>query len=323
MMGNTCPIESFFDPVHSVDYIVLANMIANLLFLPMLWKELADFRFVFNSQLFRPVWVYALPIMVMNLAAVTNMLFDRLFLQYLLPDNFYPGRTTKDAIGIYGQCVKLSVFMNLAIQAFKYAAEPFFFSKGEDKNAPPIFAQIMKWFIIVCVIMWVGICLNLDLLAALFLKKKIFHEGLPAVPWLLSAFLFLGIYYNLAAWFKLTNKTQFGTYLTLTGAVVVITLNVVLVPLIGYLGCAIAFATSSFVMMALCYHYGQKYYPVPYDLKSAVRYILTGGVVIYASTFISTPNLWVSVPVHMLILLLFTAGIFIMERRHLPFLQKK
>ncbi|HEV7381357.1 MAG TPA: polysaccharide biosynthesis C-terminal domain-containing protein [Dyadobacter sp.] len=316
-------IDTFYDPAHAVDYIVLANVIANLLFIPMLWREFADFRFIFNRTLFRPVWVYAFPIMVMNLAAVTNMLFDRLFLQYLLPENFYPGRTTKDAIGIYGQCVKLSVFMNLAIQAFKYAAEPFFFSKGEDKSAPPVFAQIMKWFIIVCVIMWVGICLNLDLLAEVFLKKKIFQEGLPAVPWLLSAFLFLGIYYNLAAWFKLTNKTQYGTYLTLTGAAVVIVLNVVLVPLIGYLGCAIAFATSSFVMMALCYYYGQKYYPVPYDLRSAIQYILVGGIIIVASTFLGISDLWISVPVHMLILLLFTAGVFMMERKHLPFLRKK
>ncbi len=316
-------IASFYDPIHTVDYIVLVNLIANLLFLPLLWKEFADFKFVFNFTLFKPVWVYAFPIMIMNLAAVTNMLFDRLFLQYLLPENFYPGRTTKDAIGIYGQCVKLSVFMNLAIQAFKYAAEPFFFSKGEDKNAPPVFAQIMKWFVIICVMMWVGISLNLDLLAAIFLKKKVFHEGLPVVPWLLSAFLFLGIYYNLAAWFKLTNKTQYGTYLTLAGAFVVITLNVMLVPVFGYLGCAIAFAVSSFVMMALCYHFGQKYYPVPYEVGSAVRYIIAGGLVIYASAFLDMPNLWVSVPVHMLIFAGFSAFVFYLERRNIPFLKKR
>lgn len=316
-------IDTFYDPIHMVDYIVMANLVANMLFIPLLWREFADFKFVFNRTLFKPVWVYAFPIMIMNLAAVTNMLFDRLFLQYLLPENFYPGRTTKDAIGIYGQCVKLSVFMNLAIQAFKYAAEPFFFSKGEDKNAPPVFAQIMKWFVIICVMMWVGISLNLDILAALFLKKKIFHEGLPAVPWLLSAFLFLGIYYNLAAWFKLTNKTEYGTYLTLTGAGVVITLNVILVPIMGYLGCAIAFSASSFVMMVLCYHFGQKYYPVPYEVGSALQYMIAGGLVIYATTFLKMPDLWVSVPVHMLILAVFSAFIFFLERRNIPFLRKK
>lgn len=316
-------IDLFYDPLHAVDYIILANLISNLLFLPMLWKEFSDFKFVLNKELFKPVWVYAFPIMIMNLAAVTNMLFDRLFLQYLLPDNFYPGRTTKDAIGIYGQCIKLSVFMSLAIQAFKYAAEPFFFSKGEDKNAPPVFAEITKWFIIVCVVMWVGISLNLDLLAQVFLKKKIFHEGLGTVPWQLAAFLFLGVYYNLAAWFKLTNKTQYGTYLTLTGAFVVMGLNVLLVPRIGYLGCGIAFAVSSFVMMALCYIYGQKYYPVPYDVVSAIKYFGLGGLVIFLSSLYKIPDLWLAVPVHIFIFFVFIILIFLMEKGSLSKLKAK
>ena len=311
-------IDRFYNPLHAADYIVLANLIANFLFFPMLWKELTDFKFVFNREIFRPVWVYAFPIMIMNVAAVTNMLFDRIFLQFLLPKNFYPGRTTKDAIGIYGQCIKLSVFMNLAIQAFKYAAEPFFFSKGEDKNAPPLFAKIMKWFIIVCVAMWVGICLNLDILAELFLKKKIFHEGLVVVPWLLAAFLFLGVYYNLATWFKLTNKTQYGTYLTLTGAFIVIVLNVILVPILGYLGCAIAFAGSSFTMMVLCYYLGQKYYPVPYNVKSALTYITIGGIIIYCSSLVKFPGLWISVPIHFLIFTVYVTCVGFIERKSLP-----
>jgi len=311
-------IDQFYNSSHAADYIVLANLIANLLFFPMLWKELTDFRFVFNREIFRPVWVYAFPIMIMNVAAVTNMLFDRIFLQFLLPKNFYPGRTTKDAIGIYGQCIKLSVFMNLAIQAFKYAAEPFFFSKGEDKNAPPLFAKIMKWFIIVCVTMWVGICLNLDILAEVFLKKKIFHEGLVVVPWLLAAFLFLGVYYNLATWFKLTNKTQYGTYLTLTGAFIVIILNVILVPILGYLGCAIAFAGSSFTMMVLCYYLGQKYYPVPYNVKSALTYIIIGGIIIYGSSLVKFPGLWISVPIHLLIFTVYVTCVGFIERKSLP-----
>jgi len=312
-------VDRFYDSQHSADYIVLANLIANFLFFPMLWKELTDFRFVFNKEIFRPVWVYAFPIMIMNVAAVTNMLFDRIFLQFLLPENFYPGRTTKYAIGIYGQCIKLSVFMNLAIQAFKYAAEPFFFSKGEDKNAPPVFAKIMKWFIIVCVMMWIGICLNLDILAEMFLKKKIFHEGLSVVPWLLAAFLFLGVYYNLATWFKLTNNTKYGTYLTIAGACVVMLLNLILVPLIGYLGCAIAFAGSSFTMMVACYHFGQKYYPVPYDVKSALGYIAAGAIIIYASSLVKFPSLWISAPVHLLIFLAILACTGFIERKSIPF----
>jgi O-antigen/teichoic acid export membrane protein len=316
-------IDLFYDPANAPTYIVLANLIANVFYFWMLRQELSDFRFVFSWDLFRPVWVYAFPILIMNAGGVLNTLFDRSFIQYLLPENFYPGRSNKTAIGIYIQCYKLSIFMNLAIQAFKYAAEPFFFSKGEDKNAPPVFAQVTKWFVIICVMMWVGISLHVDLLAELFLKKKIFHEGIGVVPWLLAGFLFLGIYYNLATWFKLTDKTQYGTFLTLTGALTVAVLNVILVPRIGYLGCAVAFACSGFTMMSLCYYFGQKYYPVPYDVKSALAYISAASVVIYASSQFPITDLTVSVAVHMLVFALFAAVVFWIERNSLPFLVTK
>lgn len=316
-------IDLFYNPVNAPSYIVLANLIANILYFWMLRKELADFRFVFSAALFKPVWVYAFPILIMNAGAVLNTLFDRAFIQYLLPPDFYPGRTNRAAIGIYIQCYKLSIFMNLAIQAFKYAAEPFFFSKGEDKNAPDVFAKVTKWFVIICVLMWVGISLNVDLLAELFLKKKIYHEGIAVVPWLLAGFLFLGIYYNLATWFKLTDKTQYGTFLTLTGALTVAMLNIVLVPRVGYLGCAIAFACSGFTMMALCYYYGQKYYPVPYQVRSALSYIFAAGLLIYASTFIKIPNLLVAVPIHMTMFIVFSMVVFWIEKDSLPFMTRK
>ncbi|WP_439584406.1 lipopolysaccharide biosynthesis protein [Dyadobacter bucti] len=315
-------VDVIYDPFRAPDYIILANLIANLTFLWMLRQEFADFRFVFSKDLFKPVWVYAFPIMVMNMGGILNMLFDRAFIQFLLPENFYPGRTQKTAIGIYTQCYKLSIFMNLAIQSFKYAAEPFFFSKGEDKNAPPVFAKITKWFIIVCVLMWVGICLNLDLLAALFLKQKIYHEGLPIVPWLLAGYLFLGVYYNLATWFKLTDKTEFGTWLTLSGAFVTIATSFILVPLIGYLGFAIAFALSGFVMVAACYYFGQKYYPVPYDVVSALGYVGAGSLLIFVSTQVKIPDLWVAVPVHMLMFAIFAGCTFLIERKNIPFLKR-
>ena len=316
-------IDFIYDPLHAPDYIIMANLIANMFFFWMLRKELSDFSFVFSKALFKPVWVYAYPIMIMNAGSIVNMLFDRAFIQFLLPENFYPGRTTKQAIGIYVQCYKLSIFMNLAIQAFKYAAEPFFFSRGEEKNAPPVFAMITKYFIIICVLMWVGISLNLDLFAELFLKQKIYHEGLPVVPWLLAGYLFLGIYYNMAAWFKLTDKTQYGTWLTLTGAFITMATSFILVPNIGYLGFAIAFALSGFVMVALCYYYGQKYYPVPYDVGSALGYIGAGALLIYISTLFRFDDLWIAVPVHMLVFAAFAGFVFFIERKNIPFLQRK
>ncbi|WP_439558195.1 lipopolysaccharide biosynthesis protein [Dyadobacter sp.] len=315
-------IDLFYNPAHAPDYIVLANLIANLLFFVSLRKEFAEFRFVFDKTLFQPVWVYAFPILIMNAGGVINMLFDRTFIQFLLPDGFYPGRSTKTAIGIYVQCYKLSIFMNLAIQAFKYAAEPFFFTKGEDKNAPPIFAKVTKYFIIICALMWVGISLNLDLFAELFLKQKIYHEGLPVVPWLLAGYLFLGIYYNVATWFKLTDQTQYGTWFTLTGAGITIVTSFLLVPQIGYLGFAIAFALSGLVMLVLCYYYGQQFYPVPYDVKSAVGYLAGGGVLIFLSSLFKIQELWLSATLHIILFGLFAAVVFMLERKNLPAFRK-
>ena len=299
-------------------YIVIANLIANLTFFWFLRQELLGFRFVWNWKIFRPVWVYAFPIMIMNIAGVTNLLFDRMALQFLLPEGFYAGRTTRDAIGIYSQTFKLSIFMNLAIQAFKYAAEPFFFSKAEDKNAPEVFADVMKWFIIICVLMGVGICLNLPTLADIFLRRKIYHEGLPVVPWLLLGFLFLGIYYNLATWFKLTDKTQYGTYLTVTGACITASLNIVLVPVMGYLGCALAFASSSVIMAALCYAFGQKFYPVPYRVGSALGYVILGGIVAWGASFLPRVSFWVDLGVGVVAFLLFVLLVLLIERDTLP-----
>lgn len=312
-------VNFFYFPEHAAWYIILANLIASVSYLFFLRKEFSYFRFHLNWSLFKPVWVYAFPIMVMNLAGVTNMLFDRAFLQFLLPDGFYPGRSTKDAIGIYTQAYKLSIFMNLAIQAFKYAAEPFFFSKAEDKNAPEVFAEVMKWFVIVCVMMWVLISINLDILAFVFLRKEIYHEGLFVIPWLLVGFLFLGIYYNLSTWFKITDRTEYGTYITLLGVSITVIMNLTLVPVIGYLACGIAFATSGVVMAICSYVFGQKFYPVPYHLQSGLAYIVSGALLVGLVSIIEVGNGWLQMAIKLVISIVYMVIVARIEWPHLPF----
>ena len=310
-------IDTFYRPEIAPRYIVLANLIANLAFFWLLRRQFTDFKFVFNAQLFKPVWRYAYPILIMNLAAVTNMMSDRIFLNRLLPEGFYPGRSSEDALGIYGNCYKLSIFMNLAIQAFKYAAEPFFFSKAEDKNAPLVFARVMHWFIVVCVVIWLVVSLNLDLLG-LILRRPIYREGLAVVPVLLLAFLFLGIYYNLTTWFKLTNKTSYGTFITLAGAACNVLLNFLLVPQFGYMGSAFTFMFSSFLMMAVCYLLGQKHYPVPYNVASAAFYVLSAGLLIYLAYPIKSANLGLAFAYHSALLGLYFLVILVIERDIIP-----
>lgn len=306
--------QKLYSPSIGAGYIFLANLIANASFFIFLRKEMADFRFQFDKEIFKDLWIYAYPIMIMGLAGMVNQVFDRILLERFLPENFYPNRTAQAALGIYGNAYKLSIFMALSTQAFRYAAEPFFLSKTADKNAPETLAQATKWFMIVCIFIWLGVCMNLDWLKVLFLRKKIYWEGVSVVPILLLANLFLGIYYNISVWFKLNNKTYFGTYITIFGLLVTAVLNIILIPRMGYMGCAIAFFVSCFSMTALCYYYGQKYYPVPYKIKSAFGYIITAGALIYFTLKIPISNLWLSIPYHLILLGLYTIGVIIVER---------
>ena len=305
-------IQYMYDPGIGPGYIFLANLIGNAFYLLILWRAFAGFRFRINRAELWVLLIYAFPIMLTNLVGVINSLTDRIFLRHLLPEGFYAGISSADALGIYGNCYKLSVFMALAIQSFKFAADPFFFSQAEDKNAPNLLARVTKWFLIVCVILWVGASLNLDVLGLVLSKR--YRVGLDIVPLLLLANLFLGIYYNISFWFKLSDKTKFGTLITAVGAGVTIIGNILLIPVMGYMGCAIAFLISSFVMMAMCYFLGEKHYPVPYDVRSAVGYVVGAGLLIYLSWQFPIANLWIAVPVHLTLCGLFVASVLFIER---------
>ncbi len=304
-------IDLIYYPEIGPGYIILANLLGNATYFWLLRDAFSGFRFRLDPMEVKVMLAYAFPIMLTGLAGLVNAMTDRLFLQHWLPNGFYAGLTSKDALGIYGNCLKLSVFMALVIQSFKFAADPFFFSRAEDKNSPKLLADVTKWFIIVCVLIWVAVSLNLDVVGLLVSKR--YRPGLPIVPLLLLANLFLGVYYNIAFWFKLSDKTNYGTLITVVGAGVTIALNILLIPRIGYMGCAVAFLASSIVMTALCYVLGERYYPVPYNLKSAFGYIIGAGLLIYASLQIQIHNLWVAVPYHLALLGLFVMAVVAAE----------
>jgi O-antigen/teichoic acid export membrane protein len=305
-------IQKFYDPTLGAGYIFLANLIANTFYFWLLRKTLWQFRPQLSKADAWALVVYSFPLMLTTLAGLFNTLADRALLGSFLPDGFYAGLTTKGAIGVYGNCYKLSVFMSIAIQSFRYAADPFFFSRADDKDSPALLARVTKWFVIVCVLIWVGVSLNLDLFGRLVSER--YRVGLVVVPILLLANLFLGVYYNISFWFKLSDKTVFGTYITVAGAASTILLNIVLIPQMGYMGCAVAFLISSLLMTGLCYYFGEKYYPVPYDLRSALGYIGGAGLLLFGASFVKIPNLWLSVPYHALLFGAFFAIVAIIER---------
>jgi len=307
------PLASFiYRPEIGPAYILLANLIANGLYFLFLRNAFAGFRLTFDGPAARKLLVYSFPIMLTGLSGVLNALTDRLLLRQWLPTGFYSGLTSEAALGIYGQCVKLSIFMALATNAFKFAADPFFFSQAEDKNSPKLLADVTKWFTIICVLIWVGVSLNLDVVGLVISQR--YRAGLNVVPLLLLANLFLGVYYNISFWFKLSDKTQYGTLITMVGLTVTVLGNIGLIPVMGYMGCAVAFLASSFVMMALCYYLGERHYPVPYHVRSAVGYVLGAGILIGLSWLFPITNLWIAVPVHLVLFGLFLLIVLAVER---------
>lgn len=273
-----------YDPSIGVGYIIYSNLIANALLIPFLIKSFLKVKFALNKE-WIPMFLYAAPLMIMGFAGVTNEMLSRILLKYLLPENFYPNQSNLEILGVFGACYKLSVFMTLAVQAFRYAFEPFFFSKSKDKNSPELFAKIMHGFIIFGSFSWLTISIFLPDLAPIFLRQNSYLTGLSIVPWLLGGGLFLGIYYNLSVWYKLTDKTKYGAWITIVGSILSVILNIILIPIIGYIGSAITTFSAYMIMVLLSYLIGQKHYPVPYYVGRGCFYLLLAGVLIIAFYF--------------------------------------
>jgi O-antigen/teichoic acid export membrane protein len=304
-----------FDPQVGISYIFIANLIANTFYLIFFFNTLINWRPAYDREVFSSMINYAYPIMLTGLAGMTNEFFSRLALENWLPKNFYPGKSSAYALGVFGACYKFSVLMNLAVQAFRMAGEPFFFSQSNDKNSPQLFAKVNHYFVILCCFILIGVSINLDVLKFLMQKPE-YWEGLNIVPPLLLGYLFLGVYYNFTVWFKLTDKTYYGTIITVGGAVLTIAFNFLLIPIAGYYGSSLATALVYFFMMIACYAFGQKYYPIPYKILSDSVYVVATMVIIYFVNGIIVENLFISLSLHAAIVLIFLIVIYRIEKRH-------
>jgi O-antigen/teichoic acid export membrane protein len=306
-----------FDPARGVGFVVLANLVANAFYLLFFAGMLRKWKPAFDRTLSPDMFRYAYPIMLMGLAGMTNEMFSRATLEWWLPEGFYPGHSADYALGVFGACYKFAILMNLAIQAFRYAAEPFFFSNAADKNSPTLFATVNHYFIIVCCLLFLAVSTNLDIIGFLFLKNKAYWEGLSIVPVLLLGYLFLGVYYNLSAWFKLSDRTYFGTFLTVGGAIITIVANYILIPLYGYMGSSWATLICYFSMAVACYVLGQKYYPIPYRVVAGMGYILSTIVLAWGINQLTFENLWIGTGVRGIIIIIYSGTIFFLERKSL------
>ncbi len=304
--------ETLYHPGWKLDYVFIANLLASAATLLMLAPLYRSLRLgAFDRNLWRQMLAYAAPLVVVGVAGMINQLSDRYLLKQWLP-----GTLDENLIqlGIYNACVKIAVLMNLFTQAFKYAAEPFFFQQAAASGATEKYARVGQAFTLVGSLTFLGIMLYLDLVR--YLIDPSFWEGLHIVPLLLLAYLFLGLYFNFSFWYKLTDRTRFGAYIATGGAVITLALNYLLIPHIGYLGSAWAALGSFSAMAVVCLAIGRRYYPVPYPLGRMGLYLLL-ALALWGISLVLPSQAWDLGPkmaVHTLLLGVFLLGIFVMER---------
>jgi len=256
-----------YNPEIGVGYIFISNLLASSLKLLLLTPQFKGIFGGIDRDTLKKMLAYSLPMVVIGFAGIINEMLDRSILKFFLP---YDLHTNMEQLGIYGASYKLSILMTLFIQAFRYAAEPFFFSHAKEKKSTKVYADVMKYFVIVCVTIFLLVTLYIDVFK--YFIGKDFRVGLPVVPILLMANLFLGVYVNLSIWYKLTDRTLMGAWVSLGGALLTIVLNVVFIPTYGYMASAWATLACYGSMTVVSYVLGQKFYPVDYDLKNFFKY---------------------------------------------------
>lgn len=269
---------TWYDPQMGIGYVFLANLLASgatfLVLLPdyrLAWQKTGA---AFDRALLKTMLWYAMPLVIAGFAGIANELLDRLLLKALLPGSSV---AVLEQVGVYGACYKMAIFMNLFTQAFNYAAEPFFFRNAKKDYAKPLYANIALLFLLVGCVGFLGIMLFMDVVQY-FLAPN-YREGLVIVPILLLANLFLGLYYNVAVWYKLSDQTRFGAYIALAGASITVVANLLLIPYfvqsgqVGYLGSAWATLGCYVTMVVLAYGFGQRYYAIPYAVGRMGAYL--------------------------------------------------
>lgn len=267
-----------------IGYVFLSNLMASILTFALLLPEVWQLKLKANKHLLIEMFGYSWPIFVANLSFIINENIDKIFLSHLLPASISESQT-----GIYAGCAKLAVFLSIFIMAYRLGAEPFFFNHAKQEHATKTYAKIMNYFVLAISLIFVGIVANLEILKHFIAKE--FWVGLEVVPILLMGYVSLGIYMNLSIWYKLSDQTKYGLYISGVGAILTIVLNVLFIPRYGFMASAWISLLAYSSMMVLSYILGQKNYPIPYDLKRNIGYISLSIILVVLSFVIFKRNL--------------------------------
>jgi len=265
-------LSTLYNPSIGVGYAFISNLLASFFNFLILLPTILKFNFSLDKTLLKQMLIYTLPLVFVGFAAMINEVADKLFLKYLT----VPASDALSNVGIYGANYKLAILMTIFIQVFKYAAEPFFFKNSFDTDAKKMYSNVMTWFVIFCLFIFLLVTLYISIFQ--YFIGESYRVGLFIVPIILLANMFLGIYYNLSIWYKLSNLTYLGALISFIGVIITVVLNFLLIPLIGYYGSALATLICYFTMMVLSYVIGRKYYSVDYNLKRIFIYILVAFI---------------------------------------------
>ncbi len=293
----------FYDPGYGIGYIFLANFISSLFNLIVLYPEMHGFRWRFNRRLWCEMMLYSLPLLVLGVAGIMNQTIDKMLLPELVSDK----ASAMTEVGIYGANYKIAIVMVMFIQAFRFAYEPFIFAQSKERGENRLqgYRDAMKWFVIFAMVIFLGVMFYLDFLRY-FISPRYF-SGLKVVPVIMLAEFFFGVFFNLSLWYKLTDHTHWGMWFSLIGLAVTVALNLLLVPRMGYMGCAWAAFACYGVMMLSSYFVGLKKYPIGYDVGRMAIYFFTAMALYGASVALhaAVDNMPVEVCVRTVMLALF------------------
>lgn len=298
-----------YNPEVGVWYIFFANMLASMILLPLLYKELIGFKWVMDRRLLRRMLWYSFPLLILGIAGIMNQNLDKILYPFLVP-----GPEGFRQLGIYGACCKVALVMMMFTQAFRFAYEPFIFSKNKEKGDDKFkaYSDVMKFFVIFAMVIFLGVMFYMPILEHFIAPD--FRSGLKVVPVVMIADIFFGVFFNLSLWYKLTDKTIWGTWFSLFGLVITVGLNVLLVPRIGYMGCAwTAFACYGSMMVA-SYFVGRAKHPLRYPVGRISAYFFAALVLYSLGCLVDTGNTWIDMAARTPLLLVYLLAVYKFEK---------
>lgn len=275
-----------YKPSFEISYIFISNLIASgftLLFMLQLYLK---GPYVFDVALWKSMMNYAMPVLIAGIAFTVNEVFDRILLSKLLPED-----VAESEIGKYAACYKLALFMTLFATAFRMGIEPFFFSHSSSEHPQKAYAQITNYFVVMGSVILLGVVVFADVLKVIFIPNPDYWEAMSVVPYVVLASFCLGIYHNLSVWYKITDRTRYGAYISLIGAVLTIIINFTFIPYFGYKASAVATLVAYASMMILSFFFGRMYYPIPYNHRKITFYLSVSILFSLLSFYVFNRNL--------------------------------